>query len=276
MIKNRWYEIRPYRIDDKEAGETNMRQMLSHFERFLLVVCRDNLKVRIFIRVSEQHRVTLDGMDGVEAVLCPDFDFENYSMYRKYSMRRHCAIPITPKEMERTSIYDMFNAEVSGNSFLALYVRRLDSAQPINEYIRMLGRGQSPDSMFRFFSSGSGKATAVGQNKIKIAQQKIQSGSLFLCKMFAGGGKKDDIDAIEGVFPTRAFKSKNLKPKHIAKIHTGNLSFPMFGASKSIVLSDVEMMGILVMPEKDDIAKINFEFGKISSKSAGLPDGEID
>ena len=271
-----WRELRPYKTDESK-GEVNMHVAMDHLERFLAVVARDDHgKVRLHVRVPEQSAAVLETLDGIESVMCEPFDFASYGKYREYRMARHCASQV--RVTERMSAYRTLDVQVAGPSFLAIRARRINAAVPINEYIRLMERGVNPEGIMRFFSAGSReyRPTYAARTKIKDAQEKIATGTLFLCRLFAGADTLEDVQSIGSSLPANSFSEHMRKAKDMRKITREALTLPSFGAHKSVILSNAEMLSILTMPTDHDIDSVNFEFGKVASKAAGLRDGAID
>ena len=271
-----WRELRPYKTDE-DKGERNMHVLMDHLERFLIVASRDaHGKVRMLIRVPEQSAAVLETLDGIESVMAEPFDFAGYERYREYKMARHCASPV--RVTERMSAYRTFDVQVADPSFMAIRARRINSAGPINEYIRLMERGVNPEGVMKFFAAGSRdyRPTYSARTKIKDAQDKIATGTLFLCRMFSGASSLEDVRSIGASLPANSFREHGRKEKDMLKIVRGQLALPTFGASKSIILSNAEMLSIFTMPTDSDIENVNFEFGKVASKAAGLRDGSID
>ena len=271
-----WRELRPYKTDD-DMGEVNMHVAMDHLERFLAVVARDGHgKVRLFLRVPEQSAAVLETLDGIESVMSEPFDFAAYGRYREYRMARHCASQV--RVTERMSAYRTLDVQVAGPSFLAVRARRINTAVPINEYIRLMERGVNPEGFMRFFSAGSReyRPTYAARTKIKDAQDKISTGTLFLCRLFAGADTLEDVRSIGASLPASSFAEHARKARDMRQITRGPVTLPTFGAHKSVVLSNAEMLSILTMPTIHDIDSVNFEFGKVDSKAAGLRDGAID
>ena len=276
MQPEMWRELRPYKTDD-DKGERNMHLLMDHMPRFLAVVARDGHgKVRMFIRVPEQSAPVLDTLDGIESVMAEPFDFESYERYKEYRMARHCASPV--RVTERMSAYRTLDVQVADPSFLAIRARRMNAAPPINEYIRLMERGVNPEGFMRFLSTGSReyRPTYAARTKIKDAQDKIATGTMFLCRMFAGATTVEDVLSIGASLPAGAFREHSRKAKDMRGIARGPLSLPSFGANRSVILSNEEMLSVLTMPTDSDIDTTNFEFGKIASRAAGLRDGSID
>lgn len=148
-----WRELRPYKTDESK-GEVNMHITMDHLERFLAVVSRDaHGKVRLFVRVPEQSAAVLETLDCTESVMADPFDFNAYERYREYRMARHCASPV--QVTERMSAYRTLDVQVVEPSSLAVRARRINSAVPINEYIRLMERGVNPEGIMWFLSAGS-------------------------------------------------------------------------------------------------------------------------
>ena len=276
MKPEEWRELRPYKTDD-DKGERNMHVLMDHLERFLAVVCRDEHgKVRLFIRVPEQSAAILETLDGIESVMAEPFDFAAYHKYREYRMARHCAAPV--RVTEPMSAYRTLDVQVADPSFLAVRARRIHSSPPINEYIRLMERGVNPEGFLRLFSAGSReyRPTYAARQKIKDAQDKLATGTLFLCRMFAGASSIEDVRSIGASLPGRSFREHSRKPKDMRKITREALNLPTFGGHKMIVLSNAEMLSMVSMPTDGDIDTVNFEFGRVASKAAGLRDGAID
>ena len=276
MKSEMWRELRPYKTDESK-GEANMHIAMDHLERFLVVVARDGHgKVRLYTRVPEQSAAVLETLDGIESVMCEPFDFAAYGRYREYRMARHCASQV--RVTERMSAYRTLDVQVAGPSFLAVRARRVNTAAPIAEYIRLMERGVNPEGIMRFLSAGSReyRPTYTARTKIKDAQEKIATGTLFLCRLFAGADTVEDVQSIGSSLPANSFAEHTRKAKDMRTIARGQLSLPTFGAHKSVILSNAEMVSILTMPTDHDIDSVNFEFGKVASRVAGLRDGAID
>lgn len=276
MRAEMWRELRPYKTDD-DKGEINMNVVMDHLARFLAVVARDaHGKVRLFLRVPEQSAAVLETLDGIESVMAEPFDFAAYGRYREYRMARHCASPV--RVTERMSAYRTLDVQVGGPAFLAVRAKRISAAVPINEYIRLMERGVNPEGFMRFLSAGSReyRPTYAARTKIKDAQDKISTGTLFLCRLFAGADTIDDVLAIGSSLPATSFAEQSRKAKDMRKLTRDALRLPSFGAHKAVILSNAEMISILTMPTDHDIDGVNFEFGKVASKAAGLRDGAID
>ena len=276
MKAEMWRELRPYKTDESK-GEANMHVAMDHLERFLAVVVRDGHgKVRLYTRVPEQSAAVLETLDGIESVMCEPFDFGAYGRYREYRMARHCASQV--RVTERMSAYRTLDVQVGGPSFLAVRARRINTAAPISEYIRLMERGVNPEGIFRFLSAGSReyRPTYTARTKIKDAQEKIATGTLFLCRLFAGADTIEDVRSIGASLPASSFAEHTRKAKDMREIARGRLALPTFGAHKSVILSNAEMLSILTMPTDHDIDSVNFEFGKVASRAAGLRDGAID
>ena len=276
MKAEMWRELRPYKTDD-DKGERNMHVVMDHIERFLAVVSRDaHGKVRLHVRVPEPSAAVLETLDGIESVMAEPFDFASYDRYREYRMARHCASPV--RVTERMSAYRTLDVQVADPSFLAIRARRINAAAPINEYIRLMERGVDPEGLLRFLSAGSReyRPTYAARTKIKDAQDKISTGTMFLCRVFAGASGLDDVRSIGASLPANAFKEHSRRAKDMRSIARGQLALPTLGAHKSVIVSNAEMLSVLTMPTDHDIDNVNFEFGRLASKAAGLRDGAID
>ncbi|ABK77322.1 hypothetical protein CENSYa_0689 [Cenarchaeum symbiosum A] len=279
-MKHSWNELRPFRVGEDSRvsrGDANMHRILDHIERFLLVISRDSGgKVRVHIRAGPRHRSTLDGLEGMEAVPCKSFDFAGYTVYSRYSLRRHCSVPIAHREAQRTSLYRTLGLGVPSPAYLAIYARKMDTSSAITAYIRCIERGLPPEGILRHISAGSARAkvSSRGRARIKDAQEKL-AGRLLFCKMSTGASSASEEGAIQGVLPARAFAAKRSGYRAVSGAHSGRLSPPWLGGSKSIILSDVELLSFLSMPDDSDMENINFEFGRLQSGSAGLRDGSI-
>lgn len=276
MKREMWREMRPYKSDD-DKGERNMHVIMDHIDRFLLVVSRDaHGKVRLHARVPEASAPVLETLDGIESVMAEPFDFGSYTDYLEFRMARHCASPV--RVTERSSAYRTLDVQVADPSFLAVRGRRVRSAAPISEYIRLMERGVNPEGLLRHFSAGSRayRPSYASRQKIKDAQEKISTGSLFLCRLFAGASTGEDVRSIGASLPAGAFQPRRRRAKDMRKMSAGPMSLPSFGANKTVILSNVEMLSLLTMPTDADIDGLNFEFGRVASKAAGLRDGTID
>lgn len=139
-------------------------------------------------------------------------------------------------------------------------------------------RGVNPEGFVRFPSLGSREycPTYSARTMIKDAQDKIATGTLLLCRLFAGADAVEDMRSIAASLPANSFAEHARKVKDMHNIVRGQLALPTFGAHKSVILSNAEMASILTMPTGHDTDSVNFEFGKVASRAAGLRDGAID
>lgn len=94
--------------------------------------------------------------------------------------------------------------------------------------------------------------------------------------MFSGASSLEVVRSIGASLPANSFRKHRRRVKNMRKITRESLALPTFGAHKAIILSNAEMLSILTMPTDGDIENVNFEFGKVASKAAGLRDGSID
>ena len=277
MAKPVWYELRPYRTDT-DVGEDNMLKILDHLDKFLIVIYRDeSSKIRIYVRTLEQHLSTISTLKGMEAIYCNEYppDLNGMTVYKKYGMRRHCAYSIIPKNMIVTSIYRAMG-NMSGCAFLALYMRKVDAAPPINAFIATCNQGQNPESkLTNMLSTGKSEKKASHVSKMALAREKLASRNLFLCKMFSGVEVSGEDKIIEAIFPAKAFKSKKTDQKQFKKDIVRNIGFPLFGGDKKLVLSDSEIFGFLLLPNNDDISNVEFDIGRLSSTASGLAEGSF-
>ena len=204
------------------------------------------------------------------------FDFAAYTRYREYRMARHCALPV--RVTERVSAYRTLDVQVGDPSFLAIRARGISSAAPINEYIRLMERGISPDGLTRYLSAGSRdyRPTYAVRTKIKDGQDEIATGTMLLCRMFAGASSAEDVRSIGSSLPASSFRDHTRSAKDMRKIMRDAMMLPTFWIHKAVILSNAEMLSILTMPMDANIDTTNFEFGRLASKAAGLFDGAID
>ncbi len=270
-----WYELKPFAPEDDGADTANMRRVIDHVSGILLVVCRDaEGLIRIYVMTRKENRGVLSSLDGIETIPAARPPFE-YRQCRRYSMKRHCAVPITPKETERVSIYRLFDSQVSDQACLAIHLRKIKAAGPINDYITRLDRGLPAEGIGRWIYTKPAKPSMMQREKVKAAQVKISGRNLFLCTMAVCTTSLQEMRTVETIFPAMAFAGKQIKPEKILQYITGLPSIPMFNGSRSIILSDGEIMSFLAMPDRDDVSQVNFELGSMASKSAGLRSGDV-
>ena len=304
-----WYELRPYRTTDTgddAVAEANMRKILNHLDKFLLVLSRgDDAVVRIHVRASDGHRTALDDLEGMEVLRCApvvvdgggdggkgkgkgdgsDNDqsgilLAGYARYAKYATMRHCAVPLIPKTVEKVSMYRLLAGEMSGRACVALYARKTAAVpHPIGSYIAALDGGRSPEGiggmLSAWFSAERKTPSARQREKMQDARQKLATGNLFVCRMVTCAASPGDERAIRGAFPSLAFRPRAIGQGAARRLAAGRISLPMFGASRSLVLSDEEIMSFMSMPNNKDIDTVGFDLGRMASHAAGLRGGEI-
>ena len=273
----KWTELRPFHPEDDHASEINLKKILDHIDAFLLVLMRDRQGVvRTYVRTASRHRATLDMLDGLEAVAAQQAPvISGFATFRRYVTKRHCALSVVPAEMERTSIYRLLGHEVEQDSCLVFNARKTDSPTPITEFVRCIDRGINPESISRLWSSGKTRVSQRLRTKMAEANRKLQTRNMFACRIYTCTHSLADTRTIEDVFPARAFRQKKASLKSVLKGTGSSVRIPMFGASHMPILSDTEILGFLAMPDLDDLADVNFDFGQLRSKAAGVPEGSM-
>ena len=295
-----WYELRPFKIEDERNIPNGLQKIMDHIPRFLLVTSKDSSdKVRIHIRISPDYISSLDVLEGIESVHVKEEESKNkkitrhdrytlltsHRYYRRYTLKRHCAIPIAEKEATRASIHKILDSDVSRPAYLALHVRKITVAPIIHDYIRNVERGIPPEGISNMlsgiFTLGSSanntKIPASRVQKINKAKTKMASPHLFICEVFCGANNKDDIKIMENVFPSLSFQGTPIKQKRVIQLAKNRPDIPfLFGRTRQPLLSDTEILSFYGLPENAEIGTVNLKAGIIRSYSSGMRGDNID
>ncbi len=282
FVKTEWFEMRPFRTK-AETSEDNMYLILEHIQKFLLVIYLDDTVVRIFVRTDTRELATLSNLAGIEIIATETPKLHGIKHYRKYLLKRHCALPISPKRMDITSIYRVIGNLVESPAFISLYAKKIPMSPMISSYISTLSRGEDAEGIMRYITPylltstpTAKKPSATKTEKIRLAREKIASRALFNCKITIGAQSKMDADSMAGIMPSGAFSSRHIKSKDLIGQIKGNVNPPTFGASKFPVLNAEEITGFLRFPTNEDISSVEFEIGKIPSQSSGLEEDTME
>ncbi len=275
MLNAQWYELRPYRTDSDTSGEDNMMRVLDHVREFLMAVIKEGSTTRIFLRAEEANRATLLALEGTEVLASPGPDLAGFASYSSYSTARHCAEVITPKQMEPISMYGTLANQTSDSAFFALHARKSQNPQPVRQYISTLERGQDPSSAMRFLSKATKTVSGAKRDRIASAREKLGTRNIFVCRLVSGAMNPDDGSVIGGGFPSGAFRRKRVSEKRAMADMHGRCGIPFLGASRVPILADFEIMSFLSFPSNHDTMTVEFDVGRMASKSSGLGEGEI-
>ena len=262
-----WYEIKPYMVEDTDIE--GYKVLADHAGSFLFLVHRDKEShIRMFLGIKSDKITAVTTLDGMEVMRCDPFKFSGFKKYRRYKLKRHCALPIADETVERASVYRVLDREVQEPAFLAVNAKSTVSMSRIHGYIRCIENGQSPDSIFRHFSAGTAvtKISALRQSKIQMARTKIGKFThLFVCEIIIGANTLQAMRAIETIFPFGTMVGSTVGTAKARNLATKPPSVPMFGGSKHPLLSETELLSFIGFPTDEDIKKTGIQHGKTTS-----------
>lgn len=264
-----WRELRPFHADE-EDGFLNV---LKRVPRFVFVLSRDDKgTVRIHIGFKGEEEAAINSLEGMEVLAAEPFDFAGYATYRRYRHREHCAEPIIEDEEPASIVYRVLDREINGEAFLCVNARSTQSMQAVYSYIRMHERGESPGigGVFSIFSTPPKTVSPRRQNKIQAAKSKINRKTLlFECEIITGAASPADADALQSIFPARAFVHSKTKEKKAVELALRPPSRPLFLGHRNVLLNDAEMLSFVGFPRKDDLRQTNLARGKTTSYTTG-------
>ena len=267
----RWFYMRPFKSDNEKADEENMLKILDHLDDFLIIVAKTGDKTGIYIMAEEENRSVMGTMEGIEIGLTDAPNVSTFSHYTKYVPRIHPAYSIIPKNMVPTSIYRSIG-QTATDVFIALYVKKATHVQPIRSHLSYLQKGIDPNSFLRFIATPKQKISPLKQEKIQNIKEKLASKNLFVCTMITGTMGKSDERVIASNFPSKAFKPIKIKFEDAEKLLTAR---PKVNGSKTLALSDEEILSFFRMPSNTDVDMVEFEMGALDAKSSGMGGGEM-
>jgi len=263
---NRWFELRPHGAVQEHNP---LRDAMDHLPCFLMFVHRDDQsRICIRIRVQEILTSSLDVVPGIEVRVSGEPDMYRYDAYERYTLARHCAIPIADEHTMRRSIYHILDTQVSAPAFFVMNAKMTRSKSRIYQYVQSLERGRAPEGILGALSQfqGTKKPGASYAEKIRLAKSKAAKRHLFECELISGAMNRQDLYAVRSVFPARAFAAKKIGRKSAIKRCMGAPSAPLIGASRHPLLSDTEILSFLGLPDGSDM-EANIEPGRERSHS---------
>lgn len=270
MPKLQWYELCPYM---NQSDSTDMEVILDHIPEFIITILKEKSRVHIYIRIPKERLPLLDSLDMVEPIQSdpPKLSYGYKHIYR-YATTQHCALPITPDNTSRTSIYQVMGDSVSDTAYLMLSLKKASYHPQIYHYIRRLQRAQSPgvSGVVSEFMGSRGKPGPGHLHNIALAQKKASSRHLFRAHIVVAAKTISDIVAIESVFPSMSFRrASSPKHKEIERISSRGPGQPIFGGAHSPILSDKELLSFVHLPDEEDMSAVPMNFGRLSSHSGG-------
>ena len=273
-----WYEIKPYMVDDDETD--GYKVLADHAGRFLFIVHRtEDSNIRMLLGIQKDKITAVTTLAGMEVLRCDPFKFSGFGRYRRYMLKRHCAMPIADETTERESIYNVLDRELHEPAFIAVNAKSTVSMSRIYDYIRCLEHGQSPDSVFRHFSLSEAptKASATRQAKIQMARTKIGKAThLFICEIIVGARTQQALRSLETIFPSGTLVGKTVSAEKARGLATKIPSVPFLGGAKHPLLSEVELLSFIGFPSDEDLKKTGIRHGKTTSYTSSRRFSGVD
>ena len=269
MPKLKWYELCPYMSPDKS---TDMETILDHIPEFVMVISKYKKRVHIHIRAPKERLPLLDSLNAAEPIRSKPPQLYNYKHAHRYITTDHCALPITPKDTRRTSIYRVMGNSVLDSAYLLVSLKKAAYHPQISQYIRRLQVARSPgiSGTISEFIGTKGKPSPNQLQKIALAQKKASSRHLFRAHIIVAASSIRDAVAIESVFPSMSFRrTSSPNSKDIARISSRGPGQPILGGSHSPILSDTELLSFVDLPETSDMSSVPMNFGRMPSHSGG-------
>lgn len=271
-----WYELRPYPAAGGGEHPDDLAMVMDHVPEFVLVASRDGRKVRAHIRVRPAHLPLLDGLPRMEPIRARPPRLEGFVLCHRYRTARHCALPISPGDASRPSIYRLLGDSAEGAAYLMVSARRAASDARISGYIRSLERGRPPDGLGHIMSgilggsSSPAKPGPVRARNLQMARQKAASRHLFRCEVVAAAERPSGLEAVEAAFPSMSLRrSSRVAPKRLADISARGPGRPWWGGSHHPILSDTEILSFMGLPDEADMASVPMEPGRMGARSGG-------
>ena len=265
----KWYELCPYM---GQSRSTDMETILDHMPEFVLVIAKDVSRVRVHIRAPPERLPLLDSLKMAEPVESEPPTLYGYTHTYRYETVRHCALPVAPKDAVRSSIYQIMGNSVTDSAYLMISLKKATYFPQISQYVERLQAGRSPgvSGLISEFVGSRGKPGPTKLSRIALAREKAASRHLFRAHIVVAAGAIRDMEAIESVFPSAAFKQASSPRKtDIERISLRGPGQPILGGSHSPILSDSEILSFVCLPDEDDMAAAPMNFGRMPSHSGG-------
>ena len=275
----KWHELRPYMAEEqqRDASSNLLSDIMDHIPKLLVVIQKDSTsKIRIYVHIDQRYATVLETLEGLETVQGDGPTLGQFA--RRYKTRRHTALPIADEKTKPASIYAALNARAGHGAALAVALKKTTHSQTVSTYIRDLEQGMPTEGLSRvlamFFSSSRPKGSKIPetrQQKITKAKSKSSSIRLFLGTILTFANTVGDLRILESVFPSGAFVGDRIDAKKAEKEMLKTPSTPwIHGAANKPVLSDVELLSFLRMPDPTDIKTTNMEAGQRRTYSSGV------
>ena len=271
-----WCELRPYPAAGLGEHPDDLAVVMDHIPEFVLVASRDSQRVRVHIRARPAHLPLLEGLPRMEPVRSGPPRLEGFDLCHRYATVRHCALPISPGDATRPSIYRLLGDSVEGAAYLMVSARRATTDARISGYIRSLERGRPPDGLAGAISgilgwpSSPAKPGPTRALNIQMARQKAASRHLFRCEVVAAAEHPAGLEAVEAAFPTMSLRrSSGMTPGRLAAVSARGPGRPWLGGSRDPVLSDTELGSFMGLPNEADMAAVPLEPGRMGARSGG-------
>ena len=271
-----WCELRPYPAAGLGEHPDDLAVVMDHIPEFVLVASRDGQRVRVHIRARPAHLPLLEGLPRMEPVRSGPPRLEGFDLCHRYATVRHCALPISPGDATRPSIYRLLGDSVEGAAYLMVSARRATTDARISGYIRSLERGRPPDGLAGAISgilgwpSSTAKPGPTRALNIQMARQKAASRHLFRCEVVAAAEHPSGLEAVEAAFPTMSLRrSSGMTPGRLAAVSARGPGRPWLGGSRDPVLSDTELGSFMGLPNEADMAAVPLEPGRMGARSGG-------
>lgn len=205
-----WYELRPYPATGGGEHPDDLAVVMDHIPEFVLVASKDGRKVRVHIRVRPAHLPLLESLPRMEPVRTGAPWLEGFVLCHRYRTLRHCALPVSPGDASRRSIYRLLGDSAEGAAYLMVSAKRAASDPRISGYIRSLERGRPPDRLSGIISGilggSSGKPGPAQARNLQMARQKAASRHLFRCEVVAAADHPSGLAAVEAAFPPMSLR----------------------------------------------------------------------
>lgn len=269
-----WYELRPYPAAGVGEHPDDLAVVMDHVPEFVLVASKDDRKVRVHIRVRPAHLPLLEGLPRMEPVRTGPPRLEGYPLCHRYVTVRHCALPISPRDASRPSIYRLLGDSAEGAAYLMVSARRAASHPRISGYIRSLERGRPPDGVAGMVSGilggPSGRPGPAQARNLQMAREKAASRHLFRCEVVATADHPAGLAAVEAAFPSMSLRrAARMTGRRLAAVSARGPGQPWFGGSRDPILSDMELGSFMGLPDEVDMAAVPLEPGRMGAHSGG-------
>lgn len=269
-----WYELRPYPAAGVGEHPDDLTVVMDHIPEFVLVASRDDRKVRVYIRVRPAHLPLLEGLPRMEPVRTGPPRLEGFQMCHRYATVRHCALPVSPGDATRPSIYRLLGDSAEGAAYLMVSARRAASDPRLSGYIRSLERGRPPDGLSGmisgFLGGPPGKPGPAQARNLQMARQKASSRHLFRCEVVAAADHPSGLAAVEAAFPSMSLRrATRMTPKRLAAVSARGPGQPWLGGSRDPILSDAELGSFIGLPGEADMASVPMNLGRMGAHSGG-------